>query len=420
MLILFILFIFYIIFNSKNILLPFSLYVLSWLLYIGIKYSYNLYNFDQYNDDFLNLIIISTVSFIFGYFIFSVLFYKKNNLSYNYNIPKPSVINSNVTSVNEGDKLLISSAFLVFFFTIYLVSLGINIFEIFNDSLAVRWVLGNGGNNLITQFFLVPLSVIPVILIWKLKNVNKYKAILIFFLCFFYFYLLGIRGVIVDWFFSYMAINSFKNKNFSLPLKKIFYFGFIAGLIMTIIGFIRLNNQLDEKIEYKSLDKLEIINLSTQIFFERLDFLDVLNAYFVKEANGNNELKLPLVPVFSNFIPRNFVSEKIYPTDTQVTKIAGEGFAQENITRIVGPLPELYKLGGPFLIIVWFFLFGFLFNFLSIKIFFAKNGSTLQILYSKQLLQIGSLPLFFGINTIFGTQFIIVSIISIITIKLLK
>lgn len=420
MLILFIFFIFYIIFNSKNILLPFSLYVLSWLLYIGIKYSYNLYNFDQYNDHFLDLIIISTVAFIFGYFIFSFLFYKKVNLSNNYNILEPSVVNNNVNSGDKGNKLLISSILLVFFFTIYLVFLGINIFEIFNDSLAVRWVLGNGGNNLITQFFLVPLSVIPVILIWKLKNVNRFKAVSIFFLCFFYFYLLGIRGVIVDWFFSYMAINSFKNKNFSLPLKKIFYFGFIAVLLMTIIGFIRLNNQLDEKIEYKNLDKLEIIDLSTRIFFERLDFLDVLNAYFIKEANGNNELILPVVPVFSNFIPRNFVSEKIYPTDTQVTKIAGEGYAQENITRIVGPLPELYKLGGSYLVIVWFFIFGFLFNFLSIKIFFAKNGSTLQILYSKQLLQIGSLPLFFGINTIFGTQFIIVTLISLITIKLLK
>ena len=419
MFILFILFIFYILFNSKNILLPFSLYVLSWLLYIGIKYSYNLYNFDQYNGDFLNLIIISTVSFIFGYFIFSILFYKKVSLS-NHNTLEKAGDESNVSYEDKGDKLLISSFLFVFFFTIYLFFLGINIFEIFNDSLAVRWVLGNGGNNLITQFFLVPLSVIPVILIWKLKNISKYKAFLIFGLCFFYFYLLGIRGVIVDWFFSYMAIKSFKNNNFNLPLKKIFYFGFIAGIIMTIIGFIRLNNQLDEKIEYKSLDKLEIINLSSQIFFERLDFLDVLNAYFIKVANGNNELVLPLVPVFSNFIPRNLVSEKIYPTDTQVTKIAGEGFAQENITRIVGPLPELYKLGGPLLIIIWFFIFGFMFKFLSIKIFFSKTGSTLQILYSKQLLQIGSLPLFFGINTIFGTQFIIVSIISLITIKLLK
>lgn len=418
MLILFILFFFYIIFNSKNILLPFSLYVLSWLLYIGIKYSYNLYNFDQYNDGFLNLIINSTVSFTFGYLIFSFLFYKKK-LS-NHDITKNLIVNGNGINNDNGNKLLISSIFLVFSFTLYLYFLGINIFEIFNNSLAVRWVLGNGGNNLITQFFLVPLSVIPVILIWKLKNISKYKAILIFCVCFFYFYLLGIRGVIVDWFFSYMAIKSFKNNNFSLPLKKIIYFGFIAGIIMTIIGFIRLNNQLDEKIEYKSLDKLEIINLSTQIFFERLDFLDVLNAYFIKVANGNNELVLPTIPVFSNFIPRNFVSDKIYPTDTQVTKIAGEGFAQENITRIVGSLPELYKLGGPLLIAIWFFTFGFIFKFLSHKIFFSKTGSTLQILYSKQLLQIGSLPLFFGINTIFGTQFIIVSLISLITIKLLK
>jgi hypothetical protein len=419
MFILFIFFIFYIIFNSRNILLPFSLYVLSWLLYIGIKYSYNLYNFDQYNGDFLNLIIISTVSFIFGYFIFSILFYKKNNSSYD-NLSENLVVNSNPIYKDKGNKLLISSVLLVFSFTVYLFLLGINIFEIFNDSLAVRWVLGNGGNNLITQIFLVPLSVIPVVLIWKLKNVSKFKAILIFCLCFFYFYLLGIRGVIVDWFFSYMAIKSFKNSNFSLPLKKIFYFGFIAGIIMTIFGFIRLNNQLDDKIEFNHLDKLEILNLSTQIFFERLDFLDVLNAYFIKEANGNNELVLPTVPVFSNFVPRNFVSDKIYPTDTQVTKIAGEGFAQENITRIVGSLPELYKLGGPLLIISWFFIFGLMFKFLSVKIFYSKTGSTLQILYSKQLLQIGSLPLFFGINTIFGTQFIIVSIISLITIKLLK
>jgi hypothetical protein len=419
MLILFVLFILYIIFNSKNILLPFSLYVLSWLLYIGVKYVYNLNNFDQYNYDFLNLIIISTISFIFGYFVFSLVFLKKINL-YSSKVIVEQSAGNNLKSVVNGDKLLLSCILLVFFFTIYLVFLGINISDIINDSLAVRWVLGNGGNNLITQFFLVPLSVIPVIVIWNLKNINKFKVIVIFFLCFIYFYLLGIRGVIVDWFFSYMAINSFKNHNFSLPLKKIFYFGFIAVLVMTIIGFIRLNSQLDEKIEYKSLDKLEIINLSTRIFFERLDFLDVLNAYFIKESNGNDDLKLPLLPVLYNFIPRNFVREKIYPTDTQVTKIAGEGFAQENITRIVGPLPELYKLGGPYLIVLWFMIFGFLFNFLSIKIFYAKNGSTIQILYSKQLLQIGSLPLFFGINTIFGTQFLIVSLISFITIKLLK
>ena len=108
MLILFILFIFYILFNSKNILLPFSLYVLSWLLYIGIKYSYNLYNFDQYNGDFLNLIIISTVSFIFGYFIFSILFYKKVSLS-NHNTLEKAGDESNVSYEDKGDKLLISS-----------------------------------------------------------------------------------------------------------------------------------------------------------------------------------------------------------------------------------------------------------------------------------------------------------------------
>ena len=417
--VLFILFLACILFNSKNILLPFSLFVLSWLLYVGIKYLYNIINYTQYSDQLLVLIIISTTSFVFGYFIFSLLFYKKSNISINYNhnslIPKDEL-----KLVDNGNKLLISSILFVFFFTIYLTFLHINIYQIFNDSLAVRWILGNGGNNLITQLFLVPLSVIPVILIWRLDSIKKYKAILIFTLCFFYFYLLGIRGVIVDWFFSYMAISSFKNKNFSLPLRKIFYFGALAGIIMTIIGFVRLNSQLDQKIEYENLDKLEVLDLSTQIFFERLDFLDVLNVYFIKVSNGNNELKLPIVPVFSNFIPRNFVSEKIYPTDTQVTKIVGGGFAQENITRIVGPLPELYKIGGFYLVVIWFLVFGFLFKFLSIKISFSKTGSITQIFYSKQLLQIGSLPLFFGINTIFGTQFIIVSIISLITIKLLK
>jgi hypothetical protein len=319
-----------------------------------------------------------------------------------------------------GNKLLITSVLLVVSFTFYLILLGINISQIFQDSLAVRWTLGNGGNNLITQLFLVPLSVIPVILIWNLNSVNKYKSFVIFLICFFYFYLLGIRGVIIDWVFSYMAIKSLKNNSFNLPLRKIFYFGLVSGVVMTVIGFIRLNNQLSEKIEYTNLDKVEIFKLSSQLFFERLDFLDVLNAYFIKVKDGNNELKLPLVPVFSNFIPRNFVSEKIYPTDTQVTKIAGEGYAQENITRIVGPLPELYKLGGVYLIIIWFFCFGVLFKLLSIKIMFSKSGSVLQILYSKQLLQIGSLPLFFGVNTIFGTQFIIVTIISLLTIKMLK
>jgi len=387
------------------------------MLYIGIKYVYNLSNFDEYDRDFLNLIITSTLSFIVGYALLSIMLFENKKLQVTFLTKK---VEEEKRHKDIGNKLLVSSILLVISFTFYLILLGINILQIFQDSLAVRWTLGNGGNNLITQLFLVPLSVIPVILIWNLKSVNNYKSIAIFVICFFYFYLLGIRGVIVDWVFSYMAIKSFNNKSFSLPFRKILYFGLIAGLVMTVIGFIRLNNQLNEKVEFTNMDKVEIVKLSTQLFFERLDFLDVLNAYFIKVKNGNNELKLPLVPVFSNFLPRNFVSEKIYPTDTQVTKIAGEGYAQENITRIVGPLPELYKLGGVYLIIIWFFCFGVLFKLLSIKIMFSKSGSVLQILYSKQLLQVGSLPLFFGINTIFGTQFIIVTIISLITIKILK
>lgn len=396
--------------NRKDILNPINLFLLSWSLYIGIKYLFQYANGRYYYDNTLDAIICATASFLFGYIIINFLFKRNKKIGAHYLYKEKNI----------GFKLLFSAILLVGSFTCYLFLLGVNIGQILTDPLAVRWILGNGGNNLFTQLFLVPLSVIPVIAFWNINKIKKPVLYVILLFCFFYFSILGIRGVIIDWFFSYIAIRSFKSGSYGLEFNKILKFVFFAFVVMTTIGIIRFNSQTESKVDLTEIDKSESLNLVTDLFFERLDFLDVLNAYLYKYENGNRELKIPIIPFISNFMPRNFSAEKLYPTDTQVTHIAGAGYDQENITRIVGPIPELVTIGGKMAIIIWFFLSGALFSLLSLKIILSKTGSLLQRLYSKQLLQVGSLPLFMGINTIFGTQFIIVTAISLVTFYILE
>jgi len=410
MLLLVLIFIILLFVTRNRFLQPFSLFVASWILYIGIKIIYEFINDRFYKDILLNEIAFMTVSFLFGYTLSKLIFHNKKNTFVKYNY----------ISKNIGLKLLITSLIFIISFTLYLLLLGVKINQITSDSLAIRWLLGNGGNNIITQIFLVPMSVIPIIYFWNSDKIKFNYGFFIILFCFYYFYVLGIRGVIIDWIFSFIAIKSFKSHSFKIPFKKIAIFVISALLVMSIIGIIRYNSQIENNIYLQQVDKGSAITLATDLFFERLDFLDVLNAYFKKVELGLDDLKLPIVPFFSMFLPRSIDKEKLFPTDTQITKLSGDGYDQENITRIVGPLPELYKIGGNIAVCAWFFLFGIIFYIINLKIVSTKTGSLLQKVYSKQLLQVGSLPLFFGINTIYGTQFIIVTLITIITFILIE
>jgi len=394
-------------FNWNKFLQPFTLFILSWILYIGIKLLYEFSNGRNYKEILYLEVLLMSVSFLIGYVfskcIFNLQIKKNINFKINY-IPK-----------NNGLKLLSISVILIFIFTVYLLLLGVKINQITSDSLAIRWLLGNGGNNFLTQLILVPLSVIPVIYFWNIEKIKPLIGFFIIIFCFYYFYVLGIRGVIVDWIFSFITITSFKNNTLKIPFKKILTFAISALFIISFIGIIRFNSQLENNTAVKNIETSSAIILASDLFFERLDFLDVLNAYFKKVELGQDELKLPSIPFISMFLPRSIVKEKLFPTDTQVTKLSGDGFDQENITRIVGPLPELYKIGGNFAVCFWYFIVGMLFYLINFKLLSAKTGSLFQKVYSKQLLQIGSIPLFFGINTIYGTQFIIVTLISILS-----
>jgi hypothetical protein len=400
------------IYKKDKFLSPFNLFLFSWSLYVGIKYLFEIFNDRYYSSITINAIFISTISFLFGFSLLQLV------------IAPSKKINSNSVFVEKdvGFKMFVWSIIFFCAFTVYLMALGVRLSDIITDSLQVRWTLGNGGNNIFTQILLVPLSVIPLIVFWNIGKVKNYYLVLVLLICFVYFFVLGLRGVIIDWLFSYLAIKSLKAGSIGLNIRKIFKFGIFAILIMTIIGLIRFNSQVSDanKVDLIGENKSEALNIIADLFFERLDFLDVTNAYLNKYEHGNRDLKIPIVPFFSNFIPRNLVNEKIYPTDTQVTHIAGEGYDQENITRIVGPIPELLYLGGFPLLIFWYFFVGVFFSYSSIKINNSNKGSFLQKIYSKQLLQYGSVPLFFGINTIFGTQFIIVTGITILTFYFLE
>ena len=163
-------------FNWNKFLQPFTLFILSWILYIGIKLLYEFSNGRNYKEILYLEVLLMSVSFLIGYVfskcIFNLQIKKNINFKINY-IPK-----------NNGLKLLSISVILIFIFTVYLLLLGVKINQITSDSLAIRWLLGNGGNNFLTQLILVPLSVIPVIYFW---NIEKIKPLIGFFIIIFCF-----------------------------------------------------------------------------------------------------------------------------------------------------------------------------------------------------------------------------------------
>jgi hypothetical protein len=217
-----------------------------------------------------------------------------------------------------------------------------------------------------------------------------------------WFPLLSIRAPLIDFVLTVIVIKYFLvgRRGFS-PFAGVM-FAFTSLVIIASLGAVRLSLQTGKSLEDLLSAEPNLLNVSglmIALILQRLDYLDVLQA----AESSLSQLKLPAIPFLYNLLPRGLFAEKLFSSDTQTTALAGRGFNEENITRIVGIVAEMMSshlmllFGAMFL-----FSLGVLYKLLDSRVRMSRGQ---LFLFARMLPAAGGLPLLGGWNTIYMSTF---------------
>jgi hypothetical protein len=284
--------------------------------------------------------------------------------------------------------------------TLHLVLVGQTPLSAIEDPITARWALGNGGNilfqSLWTNFLIVTAIYIfftPAPLIHRLFAVALSLA---------WFPLLSVRAPLIDFVLTVIVIKSFlvKRRGFS-PFTGVI-FAVTSLVVIASLGAVRLSLQTGKSLEELLSAAPNLLNVSGLLIaltLQRLDYLDVLQA----AESSLSQLQLPAIPFLYNLLPRGLFAEKLFSSDTQATALAGQGYAEENITRIVGVVAEMMSSHLMLLFgLMFLFSLGVLYKLLDSRV--RMNRGRL-FLFARMLPAAGGLPLLGGWNTIYMSSF---------------
>jgi hypothetical protein len=159
-------------------------------------------------------------------------------------------------------------------------------------------------------------------------------------------------------------------------------------------------------------DLLNVSGLLLDLILQRLDYLDVMQA----AETSLSQLQLPAIPFLYNLLPRGLFVDKLYSSDTQATALAGPGFDEENITRIVGIVAEMMSSDLMLIFgIVFLFSLGVLYKVIDNRMRMTRGR---LFLYARILPAAGGLPLLGGWNTIYMSSFALNLLMSAMIVRL--
>ncbi len=293
----------------------------------------------------------------------------------------------------------------VLFFQLFLN--GLSVIEVFKNPLIARWAMGN-NNGLIIQLIWFNIFILCSIVI-SFSSYSVFIRIGIVSVSLFPFLALSIRAPLIDYLLALIIISRIKKRKLGISLIKTLLFAGFGLLLVGFLGIFRLATQQNRDFSYYFSNLKNVFILIFELILQRLDYLDVLCA-----AEGKiSKVALPSIPFVYSYIPRSLFPMKLFPTDTQVTLLAGGGFAEKNVTRIVGVVAEAMSFEfGIIYLIIWFSCFAFVFSMLN---FWLKHGKIKYrgaVYYSRIASAFGALPLFGGWNTIYLSSFLLNAIIS--------
>jgi hypothetical protein len=283
---------------------------------------------------------------------------------------------------------------------LHLALIGYTPLSAIEDPITVRWALGNGGNILFQSLWTNFLIVTAIYIFFtSAPLIHRLFAVAISLA---WFPLLSIRAPLIDFVLAVIVIKYFlvKRRGFS-PFTGVI-FAAASLIVIASLGAVRLSLQTGKSLEELVSAAPNLLNVSELLIgliLQRLDYLDVLQA----AESSLSQLQLPAIPFLYNLLPRGLFAEKLFSSDTQTTALAGQGYAEENITRIVGVVAEMMSshlmllFGAMFL-----FSLGVLYKLLDSRV--RMNRGRL-FLFARLLPAAGGLPLLGGWNTIYMSSF---------------
>lgn len=275
------------------------------------------------------------------------------------------------------------------------------------DPIAARWALGNGGNILFQALWTNFLIVTAIYIFFSTAPlVHRIFAVAISLA---WFPLLSIRAPLVDFVLTVIVIKLFLLGRRGFSLFAALCFATAALLLIATLGVVRLILQTGNTLEEIIGASPELLNVSAllvDLILMRLDYLDVLQA----AEPSLSQLQLPAIPFFYSLLPRKIFGDKLYPSDTQVTALAGAGFDEENITRIAGIVAEMISSDLILIFgVVFLSLLGVLYRLIDSRTCMTRGR---LFLYARILPAAGGLPLLGGWNSIYTTTFALNLVIS--------
>lgn len=296
--------------------------------------------------------------------------------------------------------------------TLHLALVGQTPLSAISDPITARWALGNGGNILFQALWTNFLIVSAIYIFFApIPIVHRVAAVIITLA---WFPLLSIRAPLVDFVLTVIVIKSFLVQRRGFSLVAALSFALSAMLLIAVLGVVRLSSQTGMSLEQilgAAPDLMNVSGLLLDLILQRLDYLDVLQA-----AEPNlSQLNLPPIPFLYNLLPRGLFVDKLFSSDTQATALAGEGFDEENITRIVGIVAEMMSSDLTLIFgLLYLFVLGVIYKLIDSRVRMSRGK---LFLYARMLPAAGGLPLLGGWNTIYMSSFALNLIMSALIIR---
>ena len=296
---------------------------------------------------------------------------------------------------------------------LHLALVGLTPISAIADPITARWALGNGGNILFQSLWTNFLIVTAIYIFFAPAPLAHRVFAIVISLA--WFPLLSIRAPLVDFVLTVIVIKCFLigRRGFS-PLAAL-SFALAALLLIASLGVVRLSSQTGKSLEEiigAAPDLLNVSGLLLDLILQRLDYLDVMQA----AETSLSQLQLPAIPFLYNLLPRGLFVDKLYSSDTQATALAGAGFDEENITRIVGIVAEMMYSDLMLIFgIVFLFSLGVLYKLIDSRVRMTRGR---LFLYARILPAAGGLPLLGGWNTIYMSSFALNLLMSALIVRL--
>ncbi|MEL4181420.1 hypothetical protein [Roseateles sp. PN1] len=297
--------------------------------------------------------------------------------------------------------------------TLHLALVGQTPISAIADPISARWALGNGGNILLQTLWTNVLIVTSIYIFFAPAPLAHRLLAVVISLA--WFPLLSIRAPLVDFVLTVIVIKCFLvgRRGFS-PLAAL-TFAAVALLLIAALGVVRLSSQTGKSLEEiigAAPDLINVSGLLLDLILQRLDYLDVMQA----AETSLYQLQLPPIPFLYNLLPRGLFVDKLYSSDTQATALAGPGFDEENITRIVGIVAEMMSSDLMLVFgVAFLFLLGVLYKVIDNRGHMTRGR---LFLYARILPAAGGLPLLGGWNTIYMSSFALNLMMSALIVRL--